>query len=483
MSFLGVELEKLRELLGTLPARQMLPSGQVRPTRRALERVLKTLDASAVPPKDRLQATRRAIVVAQRAADGLAALPPRLLRDAVWLLWPEANDGVDRTELHDAVKRRLGRDGVLLRRLIDAWLVGFDASDDTFVGFGRQIDRNLAANHMGLLALWKEVHQAYELFDGVNGPERLATRLLDDSSGKQLEACRLDTPARAASGYLRAVHLAMSEKLPGRLQRDRAFEIFERAIRFYAPEDRLRFDEPEPNGAMVDGLVGAWFRPGRLPSDRLRTEVLSFLRQHLGDPRTDHARRWNSASEKARQKVRSWLSAMTLDAFFDVLGRFAGNAGMGQQWAARKAFWGALLKAGYISDSWLILGENIARAMSDNAELRGSYGRLDDATAPNQSVLLIRIGDLTFSEWTYVGKLRAWRNDWAQAPKLFQSRYRRGDVAKEGIQFPPPQGKEKLGSSSPDGISHINGVWQGRAAALLRAREGIVLNPNEWRVR
>ncbi len=371
----------------------------------------------------------------------------------------------------------------MLRRLIDVWLVNFDKDDDTFVDVGKQLDRHLAAQQPGLLARWKEAHKSYDIFNATRGPDQMAARLLEDSSDSVLAAYRLDTPARAASGYLRAVHFALSNQLPKLLREDRAMEYFDRAGRFYAVGGRLRFDEPQPNGAMADGFVGAWIRAQRQPSNRLRDKVLTYLRQYLGDPRIER-NRWAGASDETRQTVRTWLSALSLDAFFDVVGRFAGNAGMGQQWAARKAFWSACLKAGHIKDSWLVLGDNVARAVSDNENLRGSYGRLRD-TDPNRSVLLIQIGDLVFSEWTYNGKLRAWNTGARNAPRLFRAHYEREEITGDGLQFPPPQDKQYLKISGPDGIPHYKGeeVWQGRTAALLRLREGIVLQSRDWRIR
>jgi hypothetical protein len=485
MSTLAGELEKLRALLGTLQTRRILPANQVRPTRRALERVLQTWDVSMQAPKDRVEEARRAILTAQRNGTDLAKLTPRVLRDSVWLLWPEAKDGVKRPALRRAILKEIATNNAILRRLIDAWLLEFDKDDDSFVDVGKQIDRHLAASHSGLLALWKESHKTHDIFNAVSGPDRLASRILEDSSGSILAACRLDVPSRAASGYLRAIHLALSARLPKLLREERALDFFQQATRFYAPDGALRFKSDQAmNGAMADALVAAWIRAPRTPSDRLKKEVLTYLRLHLGDPRVERQSGWARASDETRQKVRGWLSALSLDAFFDLVGRFAGNAGMGHQWEARKAFWKACLKAGHIRDSWLVLGENVARAVSDNAELRGSYGRLHDLD-PNRSVLLIQIGDLVFSEWTYNGRLRAWKTDSQHAPRMFRPRYERSEVTGDSLQFHPPQNKPHLSISGTDGITHVRGeeVWQGRTAALLRRREGIVLNPNDWRVR
>jgi hypothetical protein len=154
---------------------------------------------------------------------------------------------------------------------------------------------------------------------------------------------------------------------------------------------------------------------------------------------------------------------------------------MGHQWKARKAFWGTCLQKGHIRDSWLVLGDNVARSIADKAELRGSYGRLIDGD-PNHSVLLMQIGNLVFSEWTYNGKLRAWPNDWKNAPRLFGSSYQRSQVTADGLQFPAPADRPDLGTTRSDGVSHTV-VWQGRVAALLRRKEGIILTPDDWRAR
>ena len=483
MSTLLAELEKFKALVGALPRRRIVPREQDRPTFKALANVLKTWDVTARPTEDRLVRTRREVLVAQRSGRPLKNLPPAVLRDGVWLLWPAAKDGIDRDALRIAILDRIGSNKSMLRRLIDAWLIAFDPDDETFGAVGRQIDRHLAAPQAGLLALWKEAHKSYDIFDAVAGPARIADRLLKDSSGRLLAACRLDAPARASSGYLRTVHYHLSAALPQAIRGEQTVDHFERATRFYVLDGRLRFDEPGPNGAMADGLVGAWLGGHRQPSDRMRDMVLTFLRQHLGDPRVDHQHRWARASAETRQRVRTWLSALSLDAFFNVVGRFAGNAGMGRQWAARQAFWSACLKGGHITDSWLVLGENATRAVYDREEFRGSYGRLNDTDA-NRSVLLVQIGDLVFSEWTYNGKLRAWRSSSKTAPKLFRSRYDRSEVVGDGLQFPVPQGRSDLRASDPDGISHAHAeVWQGRTAALLLRDEGIILRPSEWRVK
>ncbi len=480
MKALATELELLRNLVGTLPKRRVLATNQLRPTRRVADQVLAQWDEVTKVSEERLATARRAILAAQRVGDDLWSLPVSILRDAVWLLWPEAKDGIDRIRLRRAIMDHAGTTTSILRRLIDAWLLHF-SDDDSFIEVGRRIERHLATPQVGLLDFWKETQRAYDLFNATQGPAQLASRLLKEPEPRTLTACRLDTPVRAVSGYLREVHHALCDKLPEFIAGESGSDMLGRATRFYSPDGELRFDEPRANGAMADGLVGAWHQKSRQPSERLKLEVLTYLRRHLGDPRVDHRGRWAQASSRTRQTVRGWLSKLSLDAFFDVVGRFAGSAGMGHQWKARKAFWGACLQKGHISDSWLVLGDNVARAIADKPELRDCYGRLIDGD-PNHSVLLMQIGGLVFSEWTYNGKLRAWPNDWKNAPRLFELRYRGSEVKADCLQFPAPAGRPDLATTRSDGVSHT-AVWQGRVAALLRRKEGIVLEPDDWRVR
>jgi hypothetical protein len=473
MSTLQSELQKLREIVRAFPARRVLPQNQIRPTRRMLERVLKEIDADAFLPDARLDLVKRQILEAQRSGAGLATLPRSILRDATAVLWPDAADGIDRTDLLHAILQLAESQRSALRRLIEAWILQFDPKNPSVQKAGIAIQRLLQSEHRGILEIWKDISVTYGFFDAATGPELLADRILEEDADA-LAAHRLDHPLRAVSGYLRATHFALSLRLPRMLRQDDASDTIRRSIRFYAPDGKLRFDEPLPNGAMADALVGAWSTKGDQPSIILRAEVLAFLKRHLGDPRIDVAQRWSGASAETRRTVRAWLSKLALDAFFNVVGRFARNVGMDHQWKSRENFWGQCLRKDLIRDSWLVLGDNVARAIAGHQELQGSYGRLSEGDA-NHSVLLMQIGNLVFAEWSHNGSLRAWPSDWKNAPSLFRSYYSRAELTAPCIQFPPPAGRNDLTTTGTGGLTHHAGTWQGRVAALLRSREGIRL--------
>ena len=477
MKELAAELAKLRDVVTALPKRRVLPTTHIRPTRRVLERVLNALDVTPALPEARLDQIKREIISAQRNGTKLSTLPRRTLRDSCALLWPNASDGIDRPSLRQAVAAHTGTSRSMLRRLIDAWLSHFSGVDKSFTDISHLIVRRLADDHGGILGVWKRGHQLYNLFDATRGPSNLAGRLLD-CDGDVLAECRLDTASRATSGYLRSVHFALSRSLPVALRAEKSTDVLRRASGFYVLENRLRFDEKEPNGIMADGLVAPWTVMKGQPSEHVRSEVLAYLRQHLGDPRVDGRQRWTGASEETRRTVRGWLSKLSLDAFFNLVGRFAANAGMDHQWKAREAFWSDCLRKNHIVDSWLVLGYNVARAIGDNRDLQGSYGGLADGDA-NHSVLLMKIGSTIFAEWSHNGKLRAWSSDWKNAPQLFGGRYTRSQLIATGIQFPPPDNRRDLTHTNSDGLTHHHGIWQGRVAALLLKKEGIELRPRD----
>jgi hypothetical protein len=484
MSTLAEELDELLAVISTLKTKRVVPRDQHRPTRLAAEKVARAMDSATELTEAHIEQVRLALIAAQQSGQDLSRLPIRLLRDAISLLWPSGHDGIDRKRLRHAILVHVGSTKSMLRRLIDSWLLHFTRDDDSFVDISRQIDRHLAADHAGMLAVWKEINRAHDLFDAKAGPDNLASKILSDTSIDILSECRLDTPSRANGGYLREIHFSVCRRLPKLLGEKDAEDSLGRAMGFFAPDGTLRFHvaERKTHGAMADALVAPWSDPRRQPSERMKSEVLAYLRLHLGDPRVNNEHRWDGASQRTRQTVRTWLSKLSLDAFFDVVGRFAGDAGMGHQWEARKAFWGACLREGHISDSWLVLGANVARSIADNRELRGSYGRLQDGNR-NHSVLLIKIGNLVFSEWTFNGKIRAWQEDSKGAPVLFRTTgYSRSEVTGDGLQFPAPLHRPDLRTTDPDGASHVQGVWQGRVAALIRRKVSIALPAHMWRL-
>jgi hypothetical protein len=480
MSDLRSAIADLSALIDALPQRHVLPPEARRETHRMLLAITKGHDVvPAMPPSERLEQVWRDVQRARTAGEDLAALPHRTLRDVAWLLWDPRRQAAKLPGLLPVLLARADARSNMLRRLIEVWLRDFDPMDQSVSEVGLHIAKALKPHHAGPLDRWRVLNERYDFFNAAIGPSRLAQTLLREASLAPLNAAGLNEPMRASGGFMRAVTGAYGQGLPTQLRGANGAAVLAEARNFYAPAGQLRFDEPAARGAMADALVGAW-STGHGP-DPLRAEVLSFLRLHLGDPRVRKAR-WAEASDATLRVVRAWLAQLTLDAFFDVIGRFAEKAGQDLQWQARKAFWSACLRKGWITDSWLALGPNVHNDLAVNRELRGSYGKLENGTTSNHSALLMRIGRLVFVEWSHNGSLHAWPDDAKNVPRLSPTPvYRKGDLDSIGLKFPPPDGRPDLSEIGDRGLTH-SAVWQGRVAALLRQREGLRLAPHEWAI-
>lgn len=480
MSQLRASLDSLNDMAKLLPRALSLPALAQRPTHKAMLALTNGREVAAAPPMQaRLAQVWQAIQQIRAKNGDYAALDRRDLRDAPWLLWAPSARAAEIEPLLQLLLRRAATHSNVLRRLIDAWLIGFDPQDPTIAVAGAAIAQALPQHSRSMMVQWRQLHEALRLFHPTEGPERCAMALMASDTRQVLRVGGFDQPQRAVSAYLRVVMQAYGRRLPNTLAGSNASARLAAAQAFFTLNDRLRFDEPQMRGVMADALVGPWH--GGAGPDHLRSEILAFLHQHLGDLRMK-PERWAGSSDRTRAVVRGWLATLTLNAFFDVIGQFAEKAGGDHTWQARKLFWTACLEKGWITDSWLALGDRVHAHVASNRDLRGSYARLEQVKGRrDHSALLMRIGSLVFVEWSYDGKLYAWKSDSKSAPSLApKTRYTADDLQAPCLSFPAPSGRFDLAPTGNDGLTHHRGVWQGRVAELLRVHEGLHLSPHEW---
>ena len=263
------------------------------------------------------------------------------------------------------------------------------------------------------------------------------------------------------------------KELPPPLASSRGQGVFERAQAFAVVDRALRFEEAEARGALANSLLTPWAPGSRLSArDGVRSHVQSFLLARLGDPRTRRAN-WLHVEESKIGVMRRWLSRASLKAFFDVVANHAD-----ENFEYRRAFWNAYLEAEAIDDSWLALGANVHAEAQGIRELHGSFARLRGASG-NQSVLLIKVGPVIFSEWSHSGSLRAWPEDWKTAPQIGLFEYPRLDLTGKCLPF--PNGPD--GAQQGKGLWHTgseNGRWQSIAAEFIAGRCGVRLTQRHW---
>jgi hypothetical protein len=404
------------------------------------------------------------------------------LRASVWLLWAEKQPLSELPGLLDAVLTQAYTSNATARALIEAWLRAFSQDSSSIRRTGISIRQLLIARPTPRLEIWRNADRRVGLFDAREGPRKLAGDLISgaETIDEVLSASGFDDPLRASGGYIRAIHQEIIAKVSGLMTRPDADRSLERALAFLAPKEILRFAEPKSRGEMARGLLRPWLEGANEPKESIRFQIQDFLLEHLGDPRLN-AQRWQEAGEQATGLMRRWLTRASLKAFFSLISDHA----LDIHWRYREAFWSACLEKDATIEAWLALGSRIhasARAVED---LKRAYARLDGASG-DQAVLLLRVKNLIFCEWSHNGKLRVWPADWSNAPRLGNAKYTRAELTGKGLPFPRNNRFGSKGSADGMGLSHIGSdrnQWQGSAAELLAQRVRIVLAPTDWRPR
>jgi hypothetical protein len=187
--------------------------------------------------------------------------------------------------------------------------------------------------------------------------------------------------------------------------------------------------------------------------------LLSELLRTLGDPRHDHAG-WLGVRREAIATASRWATARTLDAFFDILKHTQDDIG-----PYRRQFWQAYSQGGHISEAWVALGSDAAAQLARiDPEGDLSYAQILGKIAPNQCVLMLRMGDLLLCDWSHQGRLRAISAASRQAPKLYLPHYELFE-----LRFATPLDFNR-GQDQDPGLMHTGskqGTWQDTARAFI----------------
>ena len=226
--------------------------------------------------------------------------------------------------------------------------------------------------------------------------------------------------------------------------------------------------------AFADSLLLPWQR-NRQMQDVIKKILLEFFLRQYGDPRfLRHANyQWEGVNPDAVHVMHYLLTGDTLKGFMRILERTADDI-----WRYREKFWMAYYDAGHIEEAWMVLGTYAqTAAQSNNATaVPQRFGRLEGGASPNQSVLLLRIGDLVFSEWSHSGSLRAYHEGDPAAPDFYQPSYH-GQTLREAQSLDFHGGM----NMNPQ-LTHSHsesGTWQRKARDMIRRRTGIYLNDRE----
>ena len=237
-------------------------------------------------------------------------------------------------------------------------------------------------------------------------------------------------------------------------------------------QDHAGFRYPEHQAALADALVRPWLQSP--PPEKIKNSLLAFLMKHYGDPRqltsvhTGH--RWHGVSPATISAVKRWLVGDTLRGFMKILQLTADDI-----WRYRQRFWMAYYDHGVVDEAWLVLGNQAAwRAQREFGKSEwAQYGLLTSGASSDQSVLIVRIGQLVFMEWSHNGSLRACTQYDPQMPGMYLREYS-GHQLRQVISMDFHNGMNQ----QPQ-LAHMNsegGTWQRKARDFIAKHTGVRLN-------
>ena len=319
----------------------------------------------------------------------------------------------------------------------------------------------------------RQLQSSFRFFSPLEAPGRLANLLFLDRS-------------KSFDGLIQELQL-----WPGFLPSDFGLAVFRAGLSL--PAEKLRDDQTvqrlmdwakcdgvhvaktESRVPFADALLSPW--AGWKPADSLKNILIDFFIRPdgYGDPRFPaHLHyQWDGVSSEAKGVILNWLTGDTLRGFIELLRRTADEI-----WQHRQKFWMAYYERGYIDEAWMALGDDAWRAAKSLKmdEKRTGCARLEGGASNNQSVLLLKIGGLVFTEWSHNGSLRAYREGGSQAPRLYQQTYHGADLRiatsmdfHEGLNMRP-----ELTHAHSD-----KGSWQRKARDFIRHHTSAYVSDRE----
>jgi hypothetical protein len=225
----------------------------------------------------------------------------------------------------------------------------------------------------------------------------------------------------------------------------------------------------------ADALLGPWVQ--RNPEENLRRELVQrFTRSDsYGDPRLRlrAAYQWSGVSDPAVAVMKRWLAGDTLRAFVQILEKTADEI-----WEYRQKFWMAYFERGYIDDAWLALGKEAMGEFKRDYRGGGRACGILSGAMPNQSVLLLKLGDLVFQEWSHDGSLRAYKDGGRECPTLYQTEYSANDLrGRRSLNLHP-----RDSANMHPQLRHFRsaeGGWQRKARDFIHRETGVYLSDRE----
>ncbi len=361
------------------------------------------------------------------------------------------------------------------RKLIHIYLQDFKYRNE-YAEFYRRLSRTIrsAFNHASLtyrLAIWKDRDEKLNLFSENFSIDKAVNAFISEAENDWDKFADMTglIGDLGSGGYSDAIGLELLNRLIKLPNKD----LIEAVINFHFIDNNLRFKDRRVS--VIEALLSPWLKNPNHLGEEIRKMVLDLLLIQFNDPRLPHNRSkgWRFVNEASLQVILRWLTGESLNQFFSVIDQMA----LEHQWKYRKAFWKAYNDQGSLDGAWVALGPDAKYYAESAFGKKLSAGELEGGAKSDQSVLIIKIGDLVFAEWSHNGKCRAWRVDHESCPSIYETKYHGNQLKTTSMKI--------VSSYAKDGIRHGSSEtysWQKKLSEFIDEQTGIRMQHRAFKI-
>jgi hypothetical protein len=362
-----------------------------------------------------------------------------------------------------------------VKPLLFTYINEFTPGDKNFAFFANRLRDTLKNERVSSHPTIRRLHGNLNFFDPDKGPQRTGFSIIE--SGKSIRAWSEEHDLWLGFSETPFAEHAFKASLNVPPSQRKTLTFVKSVIQWFQIDTgTLRYPHLRP--FVANALLLEWpLDKAEFPHDDLKNLLIDFFKRHYGDPTDMRSfkagnvqlnagaaeNRWRDANPKCPQIIRRWMVGDTLKAFFKILEKTADEI-----WMYRQKFWLAYYNRGLIDEAWVALGptaQSYVRREFNDRKLQ--YADLEGTNA-QQSVLLLKMSNIIFCEWSHRGRLRAGKDGAPSVPQLYEDSYWAAQLRFNSMDF-------NEGLLEDPGLVHFSsqtGGWQDRARNFIRKHLG-----------
>ena len=351
--------------------------------------------------------------------------------------------------------------------LFASYIMNFDKNDERIAQAGKLLKKHQKT----LSKSWVRRLENFDLLSFKTIEKSLAKKIMEEGDDRIVFDRAGLVGAFSASRLVESSLIELANLVGKRLEGGDTEALYD-FLKIVCVGDKIK---PQAGAASMIALLKPFIKSS--PSAHLKGILQRVFIGSFHDPRVS-SRRWPEIPAylggadlrtSCMGLIKRWLNFEAIELFFKVIAEHAPD----EQFTPRRELWKAYFDQDFVADAHIILGQSAALTAKRLKETDDTahgliWGNLSGAN-PDQSVLLMQIGNLIVAEWSHNGKFRAWDLDSSKKPRFYESDYKASELRLGSNKI-----RNKSGSYG-DGIVHL-GDWVPRAKTYVNQATGIRLS-------